>query len=163
MHVTDIHEADFAVLIGGNDFRIYSLTYHEKLSAYVNERLRDFWFNHVIADVEPELMDLRDIEQCYSRDNGDVILASEDIFTAWEIRQNAEKLKQQAEELMKEQEAVIKKFMGANQLLLDANGTQLASWRSQTANRFDTTGFKKAHPDLAKEFNKTTESRVFRA
>ena len=34
-------------------------------------------------------------------------------------------------------------------------------WTKVTSNRFDTTAFKKAMPDLAEKYTKTTESRRF--
>jgi hypothetical protein len=38
----------------------------------------------------------------------------------------------------------------------------LATWKAQTADRFDSTSFRKAWPDLAADFTKTSTSRVFR-
>ena len=163
MHVTGIHEADLAVLIGGNDFRMYPLEYHQALSDRVNQRLHDFWFNHVIAGVEPEPSNLQDLQQMYPKDNGQIVVASDDVLEAIRAREKAVEMKKEADETLKTQEAIIKKFMGENQLLLDADGSRLVSWKTQTANRFDTKGFKQAHPALANEFNKFIESRVFRA
>ena len=163
MYVTGIHEADLAVLIGGNDFRIYPLKYHEGLSNYANQQLYHFWFNHVIAGVEPEPSNLQDLQQMYPKDNGQIVLASDDVLEAIRAREKAVEMKKEADETLKTQEAIIKNFMGENQLLLDADGSRLVSWKTQTANRFDTKGFKQAHPELANEFNKSTESRVFRA
>ena len=163
MHVTGIHQADLAVLIGGNDFRIYPLEYNAALCEHVNQRLYDFWFNHVIADVEPEPVNLQDLQQCYPKDNGQVLLASDEVLEALQARQQAAEVKKKADEILKTQETVIKKFMGEHQILLDADGRKLASWKSQASKRFDARDFKKVHPDLAEQFYKATESRVFRA
>ena len=38
----------------------------------------------------------------------------------------------------------------------------LATWKTQTARRFDTPAFKAAYPELYEQFTQINESRVFR-
>ena len=163
MNVLGWDVADLAVLIGGNDFRIYHFDLNHELNEYVAGKLRDFWFNCVIADVPPEPVTLEEINQFYKQDNGEAVSASSEVLEAWEERQRAAEIKKEADSIVKEQEARIKKFMGDNQILVGHDGKKLASWKCQTSNRFDTTGFKKVHPELAAQFIKQSESRVFRA
>lgn len=69
-----------------------------------------------------------------------------------------------AEELAAEIAAIedtIKEVMaaqGVEEMLVDVYKIR---WTKVTSNRFDTTAFKKAMPDLAKQFTKQTESRRF--
>ena len=111
----------------------------------------------------PEPVSLEEINQFYKQDNGEEIKASPEVLTAWEERKRATEIKKEADTVIKEQEAVIKKYMGDNQLLVGLDGEEIASWKSQIANRFDSAGFKKVYPDLADQFIKQSESRVFRA
>ena len=73
-------------------------------------------------------------------------------------------LKAMAEELSAEITAiedVIKAEMSARnteEMLIDVYKIR---WTKVTSNRFDTTAFKKAMPELAEKFTKTTESRRF--
>lgn len=54
MLVTGHRRADVALLIGGQEFRIYSVPYDEELAAALVETGRRFWLDHVIAQVPPE-------------------------------------------------------------------------------------------------------------
>lgn len=73
-------------------------------------------------------------------------------------------LKAMAEELAAEITAIedtIKEVMtaqGVEEMLVDVYKIR---WTKITSSRFDTTAFKKAMPDLAKQFTKQTESRRF--
>lgn len=53
MAVLDINAADIAVLIGGNDFRIYSVARDLELEAALLEAARRFWNENVLAGEPP--------------------------------------------------------------------------------------------------------------
>jgi putative phage-type endonuclease len=53
MAVLDIDMADIAVLIGGNDFRIYSVPRDRELEDALIEAARRFWFDNVLAGEPP--------------------------------------------------------------------------------------------------------------
>lgn len=162
MNVVGYDRADLAVLIGGNEFRIYHFKLNHDLNELVNQHLRDFWFHHVVADIPPEPTTLPELNAFYPQDNGQALEATPEIVAALEERQKALAVKKEAEAIAKEQEVTIKQFMGANQILMNS-GKKLASWTSRQSSHFDTTRFKQAHPDLTKVFTKTQESRIFRA
>ncbi|MBK7350780.1 MAG: YqaJ viral recombinase family protein [Gemmatimonadetes bacterium] len=54
MTVTELDRCDVAVLIGGNDFRVYSLRRDPEIEAALVGIGRRFWFDHVVAGVRPE-------------------------------------------------------------------------------------------------------------
>jgi putative phage-type endonuclease len=162
MNVLGYKEADLAVLIGGQDFRIYKFQLDPYLARVVEDRLTEFWFDHVLADVPPEPTTLSEINAFYPKDNGASVEADQVVLNAISERANAAEVKKEAEEIIKEQDAIIKGYMGENLTLVDRSGAKLASWKAQTANRFDTTKFKKDHPDLYSAYTKASESRVFR-
>ena len=163
MAVWGYQHADLAVVIGGQKYAKYSFQFDAELFDSVAEILHDFWFNNVIADVPPSPQSLIEIEQFYKRDNGESIAATDDIFTALQRREELKATEKDIKAAIDAQDAIIKGFMGENTTLTDRCGTKLATWKTQTANRFDTTAFKKAHPDLSAQFTVQSESRVFRA
>lgn len=154
--------ADLAVVVGGQQYRKYTFKFDQELFDVVAEHLRSFWFNNVIADVPPEPSSLLEIEQFYKKDNGESLTASEQVA---EAVARLEKLKIDEKVLTEDidaEKAIVKKFMGEKAVLVDQYGTKLASWRNQSAKRFDATTFKKIHPDLHAKFTVESESRVFR-
>lgn len=57
MRVTEIKVAYIAVLIGGNDFRIYTIPYDSEIADYLVDLGETFWFRHVLAGVPPPIED----------------------------------------------------------------------------------------------------------
>lgn len=55
MAVADMPEWDVAVLIGGQDFRVYHVERDAELEAALIERATDFWHRHIVAQVPPPL------------------------------------------------------------------------------------------------------------
>lgn len=51
--VVEGHLADVAVLIGGSDFRIYTVARNQPIIARIVEITGDFWHNHVVPAVPP--------------------------------------------------------------------------------------------------------------
>lgn len=71
-------------------------------------------------------------------------------------------LKRLKEELDNEITAIedeIKSVMGSEELMIA--GAFKVSWKSVTSTRFDSTALKKAMPDIAERFMKTTTTRRF--
>ena len=78
--------------------------------------------------------------------------------------QELRELKRMAEDLQQEIDALqdsIKQEMTARETEEISGPDWKVTWKNVTTSRFDTTGFKKAMPDLAKAFTKTTTTRRF--
>ena len=54
MSITGADFADVAVLIAGNDFRIYKIKRDQELIDIMTDCLVKFWNNHVLARVKPD-------------------------------------------------------------------------------------------------------------
>lgn len=164
---------DLAVLIGGNDFRIYTMRWDQPLVDVVTRKLQNFWFDHVIADVPPPPVNLHDLETMHAKDNGKSIVATNEIVGVF---RRFKTLKDQIKALETEAygpivagkpigglDFAIKSFMGDHaDVLLDEEGKKLCSWKSQSSKRIDVTALKKAHPALAAQYTTTNHTRVFR-
>ena len=73
-----------------------------------------------------------------------------------------QELRRMQEELTTEIETLtdaIKAHMGENELLLA--GPYKITWKAVTSSRIDTTALKKALPDIAAQYTKTTTTRRF--
>lgn len=161
MWIYDVQEAYLAALIGGNQYRQYHITRDDELIAILAEKAQAFWQNHVIPRIPPEPQDGADAQKLYPHDNGDTAEADSDTLTAYaELRE----LKAQEKELKAQiaaKEDLLKIKIG-NYSAMQANGNTLFTWKAQSSNRFDSSAFKNAHPDLYQQYTKTSETRVLR-
>lgn len=158
MNVLDYPVADLAVLIDGRDFRIYTIERDDELIDAMNAQITAFWFDSVIGGNPPATTAPPPPPEA----NPDSPIEADG--TMLELLQARAELTAAIDELKAEQATVddqLKAFMGSHDTLTCA-GTTLATWKAQTSNRFDSTAFKKAHPDLFHQFTKQSESRVFR-
>lgn len=153
MIVTGLPVADIAVLIGGSDFRIYTVRQDRELHEAMIEKEREFW-KMVETMTMPEPVDVRETIALFSKDNGKAIEASDQI-KAWADELADVKAMLKDTEARKEAlEDRLKLYMGEASNL-EYNGLVLATWKaSKDSHRFDTEAFKKAHPELFSKFQK---------
>lgn len=153
---------DVALLRGGQEYRQYQVKREMAVENMMIERARQFWFDHVIANVPPEPVQLNEVNEFFRQDNGQSTLADHETVSAL---QELKRIKQEIKDLKaiaEKHEAKVKKSLGTSSVLIDHYGQKLASWKVMEQKRFDVSGFKIAHPQLAKQFIKPSESRVFR-
>lgn len=90
MLLTETAKADIAVLIGGNDFRIYTIQKNEALEAKLKKLADRFWEKYVLGREIPPLTGSENVkaylQESYKKGNGNVLEATPD------IREKAEKL-----------------------------------------------------------------------
>ena len=162
MIVTGYERADLAVLIGGRDFRTYTIPFDRGLADTVINREAEFW-HHVIEGTPPPAQNIHDIETMYAVDNGQSIVASDDIIQAVAaLKVVKEQLKSIG--LQKtDMEETIKKVLLDNSVLLGDEGSPLITWKkAKNSQRFDAKAFAKDHPELHSKYLKTTSgSRRF--
>ena len=82
MRLTGVPVCYVAVLIGGNDFRMYRIDRNEEAITAIVEKCRAFWFDYVKAGVAPEPMDIDDIRHLYRREVGPMVEASAEAANA---------------------------------------------------------------------------------
>lgn len=161
--VCDVCIVDLAVLIGGQHFRIYSYHRNKKLEEKLIGIEYDFWHNHVLKKEPPVVKNYRDALSLWPVDDGSAITIADPalrdhITQLHQIKQQMKQLEQTADSV----QAHISAAMKEATMLVDYGGSLLATWKMQTSQRFDTTTFKKSHPDLYNQFTKSIPSRVFR-
>lgn len=150
----------FGVLIGGDDFRMYRIERDDETIAAIRSKEIEFW-GHVERQEPPEATNVNDLLAMFERDSGAVVEADAALLAAInrmrEINVSIKPLEQEFDQLKEQVQLAMR---DASVLALD--GQPLATWKTQSASRFDQAEFKAAHPDLFEQFKRTSSSRVFR-
>lgn len=160
--ITGYDYGDLAVLIGGRDFRVYTLPRDDELIDDLVRIGERFWREHVAAGVPPDAVNAADLAAMFPADDGSTVIASPEIATAVarinEIRREEKELKAQRDRL----EFDVKQWLAESSTLTDATGSPLATWKTQTSRRVDTKKLRAEFPDVANRVEKTTTTRVLR-
>lgn len=158
MVVSDLPLADIAVLIGGSDFRVYTIRADRELQAMLVEAEREFW-ELVVTDTEPPIDNLPDIKRKYGSlaTKGTAKATEEDLVTLARLKESHQLIKE-LETSTDEGSARIMKRLGeqqADMLVHPTTGKPLVTWRLPAAPmRFDTEAFGAAHPVLLAQYTR---------
>ena len=131
MHVTGYHEAALAVLIGGNEFRQYEVSYDKELAEFAAAKCVEFWQTFVVPRVAPPATRNDDLAEYYRGRSGATVTATPYVTQlVSELKETKQRVKEEetrADDLVR----MIKVFMGENSAdtLLDAAGAKLATWK----------------------------------
>ena len=159
MGLTGYEYGAFAILVDGRRLEIIEVKADWEFINYQNSKLVEWYEAHIVNDIPPQ-KSIPDYEESQHIPEK-IVEASPEIF---ELYADIRKYKLAIKELEEKKDAaeeVIKTVIG------DCEGIAygpdiIATWKTQESNRFDTTAFKKANPELYNQFIKTTQSRVFR-
>ncbi len=161
MAVLDYEKAYIAVLIGGQKFVWKEIERHEEFISLMIEQEKDFWENHVLAGVPPEI-DGSDsasnlLKEMYPEDNGEIItLNHEAEMLIVAITSIKEEVKEKTT-LQKEYENKLKLMIGEAEKGMTKSFEVRHS--TVTSKRLDTKRLRKDMPDIAEEFTNETKSR----
>lgn len=158
MEVTALPVADVAALIGGSDFRIYTVEADRELQQMLLDAAAEFWLR-VQRGEPPEPVSVADAVARWGRaSRAEQVMADEAALAAV---YKLQALKAQQAALDAEEEtarAVVLRALGERDTLISPDGKTLCTWRASAApQRFDTAAFKAAHPALAAQFTKVGE------
>ena len=162
MAITSTKVAKIAVLIGGSDFRIYTVERDDSLISDLLEAGHAFWHNHVLKGIAPEPSTYDEAASKWSRHVGqkskivDVSIAQ----ACEEIKTLKAQIKDIESQIDERQLLVAKAFEDAE--TITCAGDVLATWKVQESTRLDSKALKAAHPEIASQFSNTTTSRVLR-
>lgn len=170
MGITDVRTCDLALLLGGNQYKQYTITFDAELFAIMLAAAQDFWVNHVLAGVEPEPTTLANAKRKYARAlpdstldlafNDDDNIAIIDRYI--ELKDNEKQVKADLEQAQTD----LINLIGEHEALA-VDGELIMTYKNQKGREtFDKKGCLKAYPELAEqfaEFTKTGEaSRILR-
>lgn len=155
---------DVAVLIGGSDFRIYTVEADRELQQMIVDGTQAFWQR--VADRDPP--PVTTIEDARMRWGGvnakGNVQASEAALQAVATLRDATQHRKDLEGVEAEHKAFLMGVLGeAGDTLVDVQGRPLVTWKQAKApEEFDTAAFKAEHPGLYVDYlRRGTPSRKF--
>ena len=152
------------VFVGGDHFELFTVIRNEAVIESIIKSADRFWNVNVKMNIAPPLMNLDDAKLKFPPENvqmGSTMPANMDIYADCvrlaEIKAEIKTLEQEEEKIKMD----VLQWMGDSELLINDDGKPIATWKPQLRTSFDSKAFKAENPDLYKQFEKTTESRVF--
>lgn len=164
MAVTGYKAWWIAVLIGGNKFIHKRIERDEELISFLISIEKDFWHNHVLAEVPP-LFDGSEASTDLLKALYPQAEPTSEINLTSEVEQMLEAMDQLAEDAKeferqrKEYENQIKALMGPNEK--GHVGSRIVTWKNYESTRIDSKRLKAEQPDLYQKYANTTTARRF--
>ena len=162
MLVRGVERADMAVLIGGQDFRIYHLRLDPAFAKILLEIEAEFWHGHVETEIAPPPTTLEDVALLFEYDDGSTITADTTFIEQLGSLKRTKTALKELDDDRKQLELAVKAQMGKASVLTDPDGKTLATWKTQTARRIDQQALRADMPEVAEQFTRASEYRVLR-
>lgn len=144
-------------------FRIFHYYTNVRLERSLADKEREFWTEHVEKLIPPIPCSYNEAKLRWSEFNDQAKVATLDVI---DVVEELKKIQQQIDQLSKiedEKKTFICNYLGDEAaILLDTDGTKLASWVNENRNRLDTERFKKENPEIYQKYLTTFSGRVFR-
>ena len=160
--VLGLDRVDFAVLIAGSDFRIYT---QRKIPLVVNQ-LRTlaerFWHENVLKEIPPDPVTAAEANDLWRKSTGRSVTLPEDVVIAINNRKAYRDQIAQLEQQIEEAELALKRAMQDADTAVDSAGKVVATWKTQVSRRLDTARLKAQYSSIYEECCNQTESRVLR-
>lgn len=168
-HYVAVDDADMgyiAAFIGGtDDFLRFEYKRNAVLENKLIVRLETFWEEHIVKQVPPEPINIRDVLALYGSDvkASDIQVPLNDggefeakVHELSDIKKQIKALNKRADELCD----IVGVYMGKNTRLIDSNAVVMATWNStKPFDTFDAARFKRENPELHKQYCKQTIQR----
>jgi putative phage-type endonuclease len=158
-----VPKVDIAVLIGGQDFRIYTYARNRELEDKLINIACNFWYNHIEKRIPPKCINTRDTFNLFPQGNYHEIVAENNIIEKLEELKAAKEEEVRIAGTIEKLKTDIQEFMRDYDVLIDSNGNVIATWKN-TAPRtlFDLKKFKNEAKELYMKYSSyTKQSRVF--
>ena len=161
MGITGARYADLAVLIGGSDYRRFTIEADAELFADLLTEAAVFW-GLVEAGIAPDPQTVADAQNRWPQH----LKAKTTMATAGAARavQELADIKERMADLKEREDALKLTIMAEMQdaETLNDMGDPIATWKAQTAERIDSKALRADHPDIAALYSKTSTTRVLR-
>lgn len=150
-----------AVLIGGQDFRMYWIEARPDVFEVLKAKCETFWKEHVEKRVPPEPINIEDVKKLYAKSNGQEIEATGELAIDYG---EFSRLSGEIKNLKKQQDAVKAKIaiaMKENEILTLA-GKKVLTYKTQVSKRFDVSQFKEDNYEEYLEYITEDSKRVMK-
>lgn len=158
-----VPKVDIAVLIGGQDFRIYTYNKNKDLEDKIIKIGVNFWYNHIEKGIPPKCINTKDTFNLFPQSNNKEILAQDDIIAKLEKLKIAKMSEEQIQKTIEKLKVEIQEFMRDYDVLIDNNGNVIATWKNTAPKScFDLKRFKEEAKEIYLKYaNVAKQSRVF--
>lgn len=161
MGVTGASICDLAVLIGGQDFRIYTILRDDDL---INDLLIQgaaFW-ELVKNNVEPDPVNYPEAVKKWAKSDPALSVQADDLLI--DDLEKIQSIKAQVKELEAQEDALKARVLMALESAetLTYQGVKVATCKTQVRNSFDAKLFEKEQPELYAQYKKQSSTRVLR-
>lgn len=150
-----------AVLLGGQDFRIYVVKRNDELIKALQEKCHDFWQNNVQGRVPPEPQNIKEVLKLFPQDNSEMVEATNeqaaDIGEYKTLNEKIKNLKNQLETVKSRLIVGLKDKCG-----FTIAGMKACTYKTQPDNRVDSTKLKEEAPDIYQKYLNCGTKRVFK-
>jgi putative phage-type endonuclease len=128
--ICDVPKVDIAVLIGGQDFRIYTYERNKELEEKLIKIACNFWHNHIEKRMPPKCVNTRDTFNLFPQSNYQEIVAEDNIMEKWEELKVAREEESMIQTTIEKLKVEIQEFMRDYDVLIDINGNVIATWKN---------------------------------
>ena len=153
MMITQIPQADLAVLFGNTDFRVYEIPRDLELEEMILERARFFWEANVLQDIPPKPQSESDLRSLFPKSQaGKSVEASHETIEFIKKLQHAQaQIESYEQEVSTLKQGIMAQMQDAEVLLLD--GKTIATWKAPKSSlRVDTKRLTEDHPDIVAQY-----------
>jgi len=128
--ICDVPKVDIAVLIGGQDFRIYTYERDKELEEKLIKIACNFWHNHIEKRTPPRCVNTRDTFHLFPQSNYHEIVAEDNILEKWKELKEAREEEVRIADTIEKLKTNIQEFMRDYDVLKDNNGNVIATWKN---------------------------------
>jgi len=128
--ICDVPKVDIAVLIAGQDFRIYTYNRNKDLEDKIIKIGVNFWHNHIEKRIPPKCVNTRDTFNLFPEVHHHEIVAEENILEKWEELKAAREEESRIQTTIEKLKVEIQEFMRDYDVLIDINGNVIATWKN---------------------------------
>ena len=158
-----VPKVDIAVLIGGQDFRIYTYERTKELEDKLIKIACNFWHNHIEKMIPPKCVSTRDTFNLFPQSNYHEIVAESNIIEKLQELKGAKEEESRIQSTIEKLKTDIQEFMRDYDVLIDNQGNVIATWKNTTPRSFfDLKRFKDEAKDLYLKYTShAKQSRMF--
>ena len=157
--ITNLPEIDVAVLLGGSDLRIYTVTRDLELESLIFEKAAFFWTEHIQKDIPPKPQSISDCQALFRRSySGKTLEASlETLDLIRKLKALEAQTHIEEEQIDAIKQALMERMADAE--VLTYLGKPVITWKTPKASyRIDTKRLGLDHPELIKAYQSPIQS-----
>lgn len=161
MGVTGAKICDLSVLIGGQDFRIYTINRDDDLVDDLFQQGAAFW-ELVKNNVQPDPVNYPEAVKKWANSDPALVVQADELLV--NDLEQMQFIKAKVKELETQEDAIKARVLLAMKEAetLTYQGVKVATCKTQSRASFDSKAFEKEHPDLYAQYKKTSSTRVLR-